>query len=194
MFQYRKRYLRVATMDDRDAIVSRLYIVFQYRKRYLRVATLRGNSDYIRVSLFQYRKRYLRVATLRGNSDYIRVSLFQYRKRYLRVATACLETRPQTGLKKQIGKPPRFFTGFPNYFGKRYSKTNGRQAFMPESMPLSAFTQKLENLGFQLSFIIAGFRNFCQTAIRFSKTAFSCLFAFGASYTGIFFRKKPSYF
>ena len=122
------------------------------------------------------------------------VDPFQYRKRYLRVATACLETRPQTGLKKQIGKPPRFFTGFPNYFGKRYCKRNGKHASTPVYMPFSAFTQKLENLGFQLSFIIAGFRNFCQTAIRFSKTEFSCVSAFGVSYTGIFFRKKPSYF
>ena len=37
-FQYRKRYVRVATLIRKDDI--RQFCAFQYRKRYVRVATL----------------------------------------------------------------------------------------------------------------------------------------------------------
>ena len=40
-FQYRKRYLRVATMAKLMTGAEIMEHLFQYRKRYLRVATLR---------------------------------------------------------------------------------------------------------------------------------------------------------
>ena len=76
----------------------------------------------------------------------MRMLLFQYRKRYVRVATACLETRPQTGLKWQIGKPFHFFHHFALYSCGRFYKCLQKYAFMPVFMPFSAPAKKLENL------------------------------------------------
>ena len=76
----------------------------------------------------------------------IRLSRFQYRKRYVRVATACLETRPQTGLKWQIGKPPRFFPLLPAVSVNTSSFLRHSYASIPVFMPVFVFTKKLENL------------------------------------------------
>ena len=72
--------------------------------------------------------------------------MFQYRKRYVRVATACLETRPQTGLKWQIGKPQGFFNHIAGYSRECHSLFSHEYACMPVLMHLPAFTEKVENL------------------------------------------------
>ena len=93
VFQYRKRYVRVAT--DKFEFKGQAYAcTFQYRKRYVRVATKipyrwslgllwRFNTAsgmyalqhtsiedmYDGYAMFQYRKRYVRVATAKDFTD-----------------------------------------------------------------------------------------------------------------------------
>ena len=67
-------------------------------------------------------------------------AMFQYRKRYLRVATACLESRPQTGLKWQIGKPHRIFPYFAKLYMNAHLASNSKYPVTPVFIPLSAFT------------------------------------------------------
>ena len=110
-FQYRKRYVRVAT-HCQHAVKTRRYVSipqavctrcnvqmniwngeyhfrrFQYRKRYVRVATKTVSALCKIDTLFQYRKRYVRVATRNMKSMAKEIAkMFQYRKRYVRVAT-----------------------------------------------------------------------------------------------------------
>ena len=140
MFQYRKRYLRVATLrfiysEDGVKQVSIPQAVF---------TCCNGAERYHRMDpevAFQYRKRYLRVATFAFAVACAWVlSRFQYRKRYLRVATACLESRPQTGLKWQIGKPHRIFPYFAKLYMNAHLASNSKYPVTPVFMPLSAFT------------------------------------------------------
>ena len=117
-------------------------------------------------------------------------TVFQYRKRYVRVATACLETRPQTGLKRQIGKPLRFFPVFCRHFPQTQLPNHALIRFYASIHADSRAYEKSGKPLFQLSFIIAGFHTICQIAKRFSKIVF---FTF-SSYTGICFLKNASYF
>ena len=62
MFQYRKRYVRVATTVVKFGAETGAKL-FQYRKRYVRVATEKALKLWYELTKFQYRKRYVRVAT-----------------------------------------------------------------------------------------------------------------------------------
>ena len=90
-FQYRKRYVRVAT-----SLRHKIYFngrKFQYRKRYGPVATEDDIAPMVTfdIAKFQYRKRYGPVATKTKESAIdLEINKFQYRKRYGPVAT---ETR-----------------------------------------------------------------------------------------------------
>ena len=109
-FQYRKRYLRVATpLSDRRR-AERIWSFNTASGIYVLQRPGLVEFGLQRVILFQYRKRYLRVATKEGAKQlrkeygfntasgiYVlqhvqtclikHIWLFQYRKRYLRVAT-----------------------------------------------------------------------------------------------------------
>ena len=53
---------------------------------------------------------------------------------------------PQTGLKRQIGKPHRIFLYFAKLYMNAHLSINSEYAVTPAFMRPSAFTQKLENL------------------------------------------------
>ena len=95
---------------------------------------------------------------------------FQYRKRYGPVATASLESRSRTGLKWQIGKPPRFFPLLPAVSVNTSSFFTTFIRFYTSIYAGFRVHEKSGKPHFRLFFIIAGFNTNCQTAFWFSKT------------------------
>ena len=95
---------------------------------------------------------------------------FQYRKRYGPVATASLESRSRTGLKWQIGKPPRFFPLLPAVSVNTSSFFTTFIRFYTSIYADFRIHKQSGKPHFRLFFIIAGFNTNCQTAFWFSKT------------------------
>ena len=85
-FQYRKRYVRVAT---------RMVLLNVYRRKSVSIPQAvctrcnwrKTTITFTRFQWFQYRKRYVRVATNHFAWHFVVRKKFQYRKRYVRVAT-----------------------------------------------------------------------------------------------------------
>ena len=121
---------------------------FQYRKRYVRVATL---AEVKRQNVIRY-KRFNTASGMYALQRGIPLHLlpmplsFQYRKRYYPVATASLESHSRTGLKWQIGKPPRFFPLLPAVSVNTSSFLRHSYASTPVFMPILVLTKKVENL------------------------------------------------
>ena len=121
------------------------------------------------VSAFQYRKRYGPVATYGFCCSKNYGPGFQYRKRYGPVATASLESRSRTGLKWQIGKPPRFFPLLPAVSVNTSSFFTTFIRFYTSIYADFRIHKKSGKPHFRLSFIIAGFSTFCQISNHFPK-------------------------
>ena len=143
-----------------DGVWNKLPKSFQYRKRYGPVATEFKPEQcfkFMSVSIPQAVWPSCNEEMFRMCSIFMPQWKFQYRKRYGPVATASLESRFRTGLKWQIGKPPRFFPLLP---AVSVNTSSFFVTFIRFSTSIYAGFRVHEKIGkplFQLSYIIAGF-------------------------------------
>ena len=86
-FQYRKRYVRVATSSAGSMTCCKVPKPFQYRKRYVRVATDEQQKNYEQFNKGFNTASGMYALQLPVHLQMTSLYRFQYRKRYVRIAT-----------------------------------------------------------------------------------------------------------